>query len=197
MIVKEDREAWDKYPHHRSIFNKLDLALKLGYTAGPCGVSVPVEGKYVVRPIYNLSGMGMGASVQTLTPGEPIPPGYFWCEYFEGDQYTIDYVWNECWDPVFAAEGVRGANLIEFICWRKIDPPQIALPDWLDQYHDAKIINIEMIGSKIIEVHLRHGSDFPEGAKEIVPIWSDMKYVENYEDADGLMSNPRKGFYYR
>lgn len=34
-MIKDDCEAWDKFPQHRSIFNKLDLALKLGYNAGP------------------------------------------------------------------------------------------------------------------------------------------------------------------
>lgn len=200
MQPHEDWQLWDEYPQHRSIFNKLDLALRLGYTAGPCGVSVPHAGKYIVRPIYNLSGMGLGAKTLDLEPDQPIQPGYFWCEYFSGNQYTIDYEWDKnlfVWLPVFAAEGIRRENLTEFLCWRKIDPPAIKLPNWFNQFSDVGVLNIEAIGDKIIEVHLRHGTDFPEGATEIIPIWSDMKYVENYEDADGLMVNPRKGFFYR
>ena len=33
--LDEDYQAWDAYPQHRWVFNKLEVALKLGYKAGP------------------------------------------------------------------------------------------------------------------------------------------------------------------
>lgn len=195
--ITDDSQAWKTFPQHRWLFNKLELSLRLDYLAGPSGVPVPRAGKYVVRPIYNLGGMGLGASVQMLEVDQPIEPGYFWCEYFQGTQYTIDYTWDNGWKLAFAAEGVRRENLTEFLCWRKCKPPLISLPEWFDDLKDVEHINIETIGSRIIEIHLRHGNDFPEGATELIPIWKDMKFEENYEDVDGLLKNPRLGFYYR
>ena len=51
--IDEDEEAWVAFPHHRWVFNKLEVALKLGYAAGPACVPVQHDGMDIVRPIYN------------------------------------------------------------------------------------------------------------------------------------------------
>ena len=80
----EDPDCWEKYSHLRLYFNKLWLADELKYICGPCGVPVPKDGKYIIRPIYNLTGMGIGAEIKYLKKGENIiKPGYFWSEFFE------------------------------------------------------------------------------------------------------------------
>ena len=82
------------------------------------------------------------------------------------------------------------------------------LPDFIYDFDDVDNINVEFIGNKIIEIHLRHGADFPKGASEIIPVWDNNKkelkekyndwfYQENFEDADSHLKNPRIGFYYR
>ena len=40
-LLDEDFQAWDAYPQHRWVFNKLEVALKLGYRAGPACVPLP------------------------------------------------------------------------------------------------------------------------------------------------------------
>mgnify|MGYP001284431473 CR=1 FL=1 len=84
-------DAWLKYPQHHIWFNKLWLAEQLGYDCGPASVPVSKSGKYIVRPIYNLRGMGLGTYVTELHPNtvDDIQPGYFWCEYFEGTHKTV------------------------------------------------------------------------------------------------------------
>ena len=62
----EDCDAYVKYPNHRKWFNKLWLSEMLGYKCGPAGTDIPEDGTYVVRPIYNLGGMGAGAKVVEL-----------------------------------------------------------------------------------------------------------------------------------
>ena len=95
--ANDDIEAWSLYPQHRWLFNKLDVALRLGYDAAPVVVPVTQSGKYVVRPIYNLYGMGIWATVEELHPDLLFSdhavgkPGTFWCEYFEGDHLSVDY----------------------------------------------------------------------------------------------------------
>lgn len=209
-----DADAWKLYPQHRQVFNKLDLALRLGYNAGPAGVPPDRPGKYIVRPIYNLSGMGAGARFIELDGNNfnSVCPGEFWCETFYGPHITIDYTW-QYHKPiaVFAAQGYRTSpEVYRFNCWKRITPPDIVLPDWIDKFFDVPVINIEMIGTKIIEIHLRPGIDFPESSNEIIPVWEDSAkeqhafmsnrnwhWKENIDNADGHLKTRRLGFYYR
>ena len=216
--VVNDSDAWTRYPQHRWLFNKLELSLRLGYAAGPGGASVPSQGDYIVRPIYNLSGMGVNARRMQLNPGDyhSVKPGEFWCEYFHGPNVTVDYEWDEVEGdtvlrPVFAAQGFRTSpELFRFNAWKRIEPPHWRLPDWINTLQDVPRINIEFIHDRIIEIHLRPGVDFPDGATQIVPIWLDMtdeecnvffkmgfEMVLNHDDADGHLPTPRLGFFYR
>jgi len=211
-----DCDAWERYPQHRWVFNKLELSNKLGYSAGPGGVSVPVDYMdCVVRPIYNLSGMGVGARREILRQGDykSVEPGYFWCEYFHGPQTTVDYEWQtlnrqRVLVPLFAAQGFRTSrDLFRFNAWKKITPPMYKLPNWISNFDDVSRINIEFIDGNIIEIHLRGNPNFPKGCTEIIPIWSDMGDSEvntfvnrgwtvypHFEDADGHMEVKRLGF---
>lgn len=207
-----DYEAWLTYPQHRWVFNKLELAQRMGYICGPAGVPVDNSNHYIIRPTYNLNGMGVGARIEWIEKDtfHNIEPGYFWCELFDGAQYSIDYEWNNnTLVPIHASQGHKHlTNLIEFYRWEKVEPPQFELPSFVDQFTDVEHINIEFVGNRVIEIHLRWGMDFPAGATEIVPVWQDRKdaiakqcvgwsYVDNYEDCDGSLTNPRLGFYYK
>jgi hypothetical protein len=134
----------------------------------------------------NLSGMGVGARRMQLEKDGPsiVPPGYFWCEYFNGLHTTVDYEWTflsgrnndqPILTPVFAANGYRISDkLYRFSAWKKISPPEFTLPKWINEFSDVPRVNIEFIHDKIIEIHLRSGVDFPPDATEIIPRWADM-----------------------
>jgi len=47
----DDYRVWQDIPAFRSLYNKLDLSLRLGYNAGPAGCPVPKSGNYIIRPI--------------------------------------------------------------------------------------------------------------------------------------------------
>lgn len=217
-IIKYDEDAWQAYPQHRWIFNKLELALKLGYNAGPCGVGVNTPNYYIVRPIYNLSGMGVGARRIYLDPVDrtSVRPGEFWVEEFTGAHLSIDYTWDSNLripQAIFASQGYRtDSELYRFNAWKKLTPPPIQLPTWITTFNNVPQFNIEFIGTKIIEIHLRPGiADFPDGATEIIPVWKDSaedqhrfmqsrtewKWSLDVEDADGHLSVEREGFYFR
>ena len=213
MDELDDWQLWEKYPQYRWTFNKLSISLKLGYKCGPVPVPVPKTGEYVLRPIYNLTGMGIGANIFTLTQGELVRwhPGYFWCERLKGDQHSVDYIWhNNMWQPTHTSVGVNTPdNLIQFKYWLKVPYPNFTLPHWINELWEVGKLNIEFIGGKIIELHLRHGYDFPPGAQKIIPVWkstpkeqhnhyvkSGYKFREDPEDGDGLLPDPRLGFYY-
>ena len=207
-MIDEDYQAWDKYPKYRWVFNKLDIALRLGYQAGPACVPLPAiqsHFKAVVRPIYNLYGMGIGARVFTFTPEIDndfivnhgcIPPGYFWCEYFKGIHYSIDYRSTTSpagslfrWEPFHAMMGKNTEkDLTRFNSWTSIEPPKMLLPDFINKIMDVDHLNIECIDDKIIEIHLRTGNDIlhdmPLGTKAI-PIWSDEKNDKKELEKEG------------
>ena len=221
----EDWDLWNTNPKYRWTFNKLEVALRCGYNAAPVPVPVSVTGKYCVRPTYNLMGMGISASIQTLTAGEVIQnmhPGMFWCEYFDGPHYSIDYVWHNdyiiggWWEPVFAAQGFNSDNeLTKFTHWNKIVPPHLEVPKFCDELFENKVLNIEFKGSKIIEIHLRLGNiagDWYglEDATTIVPVWNTTSreecteleqqgyaYIGRDSDTCGLIEDERKGFYFK
>jgi hypothetical protein len=212
--ITYDSDAWTAYPEHRWLFNKLAVAMRLGYRAGPAGIPIPQEGSYIVRPTYNLSGMGVSPRRLYLEEGDnhSVKPGEFWCEFFEGPNVTIDYVWQDSvLTPVFAAQGDSdGIELFRFTRWHLITPPAYQIPDWISELQDVPRINIEFIDGHLIEIHLRPGIDFPDGATEIVPIWSDSTEAERqqmfelgYElhhdpdDADGHLKISRVGFFYK
>jgi len=69
---------------------------------------------------------------------------------------------------------------------------------------NVSTLNIEFVGGRIIEVHLR---DTPDPKyEELIPIWEDNKilvdkyeklgytYIESHDDADGFLDVPRIGF---
>ncbi|MCW5749129.1 MAG: hypothetical protein KIT36_23265, partial [Alphaproteobacteria bacterium] len=60
LIPTEDSDAWQWFPKHRWVYDKLAVAASQGLMAAPHGVpppSFPVFSK----PIYNLKGMGVGS----------------------------------------------------------------------------------------------------------------------------------------
>jgi hypothetical protein len=222
-MIDDDTQAWKAYPQHRWVFNKLEVALKFGYECGPACVPINKKGYYIIRPIYNLFGQGIGAKKQFLDPElhtedmilhKYVPPGYFWCEYLEGHHYSIDYKReNNRWVPFSAMIGTHETekNLTRFEVWEKIEIPTFELPDFIHEI-DSKYLNIESKGENPFEIHLRTGNDqiwdLPMGSK-IYPIWDEeglnvqngMKFSPNHESdlrfysANGYLSDVRRGFY--
>lgn len=261
--VKTDAEAYVQFPHHHNFFNKLWVAEQLGHICGPAGVlpTGDIPKRVVVRPIYNLAGMGVATRFIELTkergyraytaalppphlkpnpidtsfgdfapefisPVELINPtteplkyltaGTFWCEAFEGRHLSTTCEWDGTgWKPVscYEAHEVRWMPLErgqqqKVGRWTKVeiagDYLQVAL---LNQLSDVGTINIETIGDKIIEVHLRPSPD-PQ-ALEFIPIFKgeedkivDMSargytFVYSYDDADRQLKHPRLGFMVR
>ena len=77
----EERELYRKLPHLHKWWNKLYLAETMGYQCGPGATEIPETKEYVIRPIYNLGGMGICTTIKVLEKGDisSVPPGYFWC----------------------------------------------------------------------------------------------------------------------
>jgi hypothetical protein len=205
-----DFEAWEAYPKHHNWFNKLWVSEMLRYNCGPCGTTPKEAGDYIVRPIYNLSGMGVGAEIKHLIPGDfsSVPPGYFWCEVLTGPHYSATFTFvhdtKPYWKMLTCWKGVRlGKNLYRFNAWeRSSHIPEV--PRAFNALCDVQKINVEFIGDNPIEVHLRDTAD-PDYNK-MIPVWADDEkeldiytkmgytYINAYDDADGFLDTPRLGF---
>jgi hypothetical protein len=208
-MATTDIEAYQKYPGLRHWFNKLWLAEELGYYCGPAGIAPKTSAAYVIRPVMNIVGMSAGARIKWIHADDAtvVPPGYFWCEEFQGRQISVDYQWEGKWVPVSGWEAsVDADNLYKFKKWTRIHdlPPLTSLFFEEPADHNITRINVEFIGDKVIEVHLRHSPD-PQ-YDELIPIWQNEQeivehfkelgyiYIESFDDADGFIERPRLGF---
>ena len=181
--------------------------MHLGYDCGPSGYAPVKSGTYVIRPTYNLSGMGAGTFIDHIDAGDlrKVPPGYFWCELFTGEHVSVEYVSEGTQHrAVKAWLGEKSdKDLLRFTRWTKTDN-LIPLPEPFTSMIDVPNINAEFIGGKLIEVHFRPTPD-PEYS-EFIPVWSDNEdiiyryiqqgytFIESEDDANGFLHVKRKGF---
>lgn len=207
----DDCDAYLAFPSQRKWFNKLWLAEELGYECAPSGIAPSKSGYYIVRPVMNLSGMSAGAKKKYIESGDlsQTPPGYFWCEWFDGTQYSVTYEWEGFWKQVSCYVGDRNENdLYRFNRWYRFEK-EFKLGPLFDSIgeSDVKTLNVEFIDDRVIEVHLR---DTPDPKyEELIPIWKDNQilvdkyeklgytYIESHDDADGFLDTPRIGFMIR
>ena len=204
-----DGDAYLKFPKLRHFYNKLWLSEHLGYYCGPAGIGPPESNHYIVRPIMNLSGMGVGSSRMWIDAGDTtkVPPGYFWCELFEGRHLSITYQLADdmTYEPKHSYEGFKDSSGT-FLEW-KLTSDTIELPRWVQKQiaqGNVSVCNAEFIGPRLIEVHLR---DTPDPLVDsMFPVWKGdtimvdklsklgYSYLNSYDDADGFLTTPRLGF---
>lgn len=199
-----DGEAWQAYPKLRWVYDRLQLSQTLGYECGPAGTLPPRPGIWFVKPIMNLNGMGVGSYAQVYDGGPvfPVPPGSFWMPHFTGRHLSVDLKRvPHGWDVELAVECISRNN--RPFEWRKVayrlEFPVLISPDGAD----IPYLNVETIGSNLIEVHLRRNCDFdarPE-ASSAFPVWDGEPVPDDMicdpEDADGFLVPRRLGFVYQ
>jgi hypothetical protein len=169
FIPTEDSDGWLWNLNHRWVYDKLAVALSQGLEAAPHGVSPP---HYPVfsKPIYNLKGMGVG-SRPLKSESDYIAayqPGHFWATLLEGDHVSSDVVVIDgepkWWRHAHGVTGDRGT----FDYWEIGEAPNKAIEDWVAPWSRKHlrgyrgIINLETIGARIIEVHLRFADQWPD-----------------------------------
>jgi hypothetical protein len=194
MYHLEGNDEWlNIHPSDLWVYNKLFLSRVLGYTCGPVGTTVPKPDFYIVRPSFNLLGMGRFSRKEWIEKyTDHMHPSEFWCEIFEGEHLSVDFREKT---PELVVRGTRNVDdpYYKWKKWEKIEK-NVEFPEIL---HDLKgeyeYINCEFINGNLIEVHFRQNPDFRYNNSVAIPVWDDEK-VENMtfiEDKDYL----RKGFY--
>jgi hypothetical protein len=187
----------DEWNHIHSsdlwVYNKLFLSRILGYTCGPVGTTVPESDFYIVRPSFNLLGMGRLARKEWIEKStNHFHPAEFWCEIFTGDHLSVDFYQQKA-ELVILGTKSENDPLYKWKTWEKINK-EVEFPEILKQLKgNYDYINCEFIGNKLIEVHFRQNPDFRYGNSIAIPVWDDekIKNMNFIEDSDYF----RKGFY--
>ena len=194
MYYLDVDDEWNHiHPLDLWVYNKLFLSRVLGYTCGPAGSTVPKPDFYIVRPSFNLLGMGRFARKEWIESStEHLHPAEFWCEIFEGNHLSVDFYHQKA-ELVVLGTREDSDPYYKWKKWEKIDKI-VDFPEILkDLKGDYDWINCEFIGGRLIEVHFRRNPDFRYGNSVAIPVWDDEeeKNMRFIEDSDYL----RKGFY--
>ena len=168
-IPTDDGDAWAWYPGERWVYDKLAVALSQGFTAGPHGL-LPPSFPVFSKPLMNLRGMGTDS--RTLVSEAEYQanqtPGHFWMPLLTGEHVSSDAALvrgRACWwRHAIGVEGEGGT----FESWQVLAQARPELEAdcarWLQRHlgHYTGLVNLETIGGKIIEVHLRFADQWPD-----------------------------------
>jgi hypothetical protein len=194
MIPTDDEHAYELFPQHRWIYNKLLICDTQGLDGAPHGVP-PKEFPVFSKPIYNMHGMGVGGRVIGSQDelNANMTAGYLWMKLAQGEHVSSDAVviGGEAQWWRHSVGKTLGEGVFDYWTVLADELPDIEnyCGDWLRAnlkgYSGA--VNIETIGGKIIEVHLRFADQWPdlygEGWTEaIVELYRRRRW--RYADAD-------------
>jgi hypothetical protein len=193
-IPTDDPDSWRWYPQHRWVYDKIAVALSQGLDAAPHGV-VPPRFPVFSKPITNLKGMGAGSRViaSAADYAKAATPGHMWMTMLEGAHVSSDIVLIDgmprWWRHVTGEPGDQGT----FDTWTVHAGDNPALEAycgaWTRQHLRGYtgVINVESIGGRMIEVHLRMSDQWPDlyGAgwvDAVVRLYSEHRW--DFEDRD-------------
>jgi hypothetical protein len=162
LIPTDDPDAWNWYPDHRWVYDKLKIAMSQGLACGPHGVQ-PSTYPVFSKPMMNMKGMGIGSRiVQSAEDFDAnYQPGHMWMEYLVGAHVSTDCAvvrGRVAWIRHCTGDAAGDGMFVRWTIHAAVDPHLHAyLADWiarnLPDY--TGMMNFETIGGRIIEAHLR------------------------------------------
>jgi hypothetical protein len=169
VIPTDDEVAWQLFPMHRWVYDKLRIARSQDLT---CGTHEHPPPHYPVfcKPFTNLLGMGMGIHVlhDARDFARWCVPGHFWMPLFSGDHVSTDMAVVQG-EPAWIRHtcGVAaGAGTFDYWTVEAVD--RAGLSAYCSQWVRANLagysgfLNLESIGGRLIEVHLRFADQWPD-----------------------------------
>lgn len=185
-IPTNDINAYNMYPKYNFIYNKIFICNYQGIDNAPMPIE-PTNYPVIIKPIINIYGMGL--NVIKINNEDEFYDNWlnnnFWMEFIEGKHKSYDLiilkgkiVFHTCFIGYKDKK-----NLGEFRYWESIEKkiPKIIKKLVRDKFNNySGCLNIEMIGKKIIEAHLRMGDIdlFPtlEILKGIIETYKENEY---------------------
>ncbi len=168
-IPTDDEHAYELYPEHRWVYNKLLVCDTQGIPGAPHGVPPP---SYPVfsKPIYNMHGMGVGGHVvhDAEEHEASIAAGHMWMTLMEGEHVSSDVVLlggeAQWWRHTTGA--ALGDGVFDHWTVRAEERPELEAycGGWFSRHLRgySGAANVETIGGRIIEVHLRFADQWPD-----------------------------------
>lgn len=200
----DDFAAYSLYPKDNWVYDKREIADL--YNVKYFKV-IPTNEKFCVKPFKNLFGCSVNSQIVDNLKGFNTPSECLAFEYLEGIHWTADYEYTELhgWvsKNVYIGEKFEN-NHQRFKHWYAIKPnltfdnfSYFKIPKFLEYIIQTPIVNVEYIGNKAIEVHLRGNTD-PVGWDEIIPVWDTypINFPQGYQYFDDKENHPgRVGFF--
>ncbi len=168
-IPTDDIDAYKFNPRHRWIYDKLRVAQSQGLECGLYG-SPPPRYPVFCKPVTNLKGMGVGSCVLQDERGykEKCKPGDFWMRLLSGEHVSSDWAivrgvpaWCR---HTLGNPGIAGTFDYWVIQARARPSLERYCRDWIHAHLSdyTGMLNIETIGGRIIEMHLRFSDQWPD-----------------------------------
>ncbi len=162
IIPTDDGDAYQLYPQHRWVYNKLMICDTQGLSHAPHGLTPPFFPVFS-KPIYNMKGMGTDSKIID-TPAQyerEQAPGHMWMPLLTGEHVSSDFAIVDG-EPVWSRHAIGksiGDGMFDFWTILAESRPEIEAycGEWLRRNMKgySGIVNFETIGTKIIECHLR------------------------------------------
>ncbi|HLN38383.1 MAG TPA: hypothetical protein VK337_11410 [Xanthobacteraceae bacterium] len=186
-IPTEDCDAWQWYPAHRWVYDKLAVALSQNLDAAPHGVT-PARFPVFSKPIINLKGMGVGSRVLNTAADyeRHYAPGHFWMTLLDGLHVSSDVVVVDGEPRWWRHATGKPAGEGTFDYWTVHAEPDADIESRCGAWTQKNLagytgmLNLETIGGTIIEAHLRFADQWPD---LYGPGWVDA-LVGLYENGD-------------
>jgi hypothetical protein len=169
-IPTDDALAYELHPQHRWVYNKLLVAQSQGLACGT-HTATPPHFPVFSKPITNLRGMGLGSRV-LYNAAEfddlPADENCFWSTHLTGWHVSTDWAVIQG-EPVWCrhVRGVPGSGGT-FDYWiveaGRREPMEYYCRRWIRTYLPGYtgMVNLETIGGRIIEAHLRFADQWPD-----------------------------------
>jgi hypothetical protein len=162
VVPVDDPPTWDLYPEHRWIYNKLAICETQDMPHGPHGTEPP-EFPVFSKPIYNLRGMGADGRVigSAEEYNASLTPGHFWMPLLTGAHVSTDLALLDgriAWCRHTTGMAASAGTFDYWIVHAEAMPAlESYIGDWSGRHLRGftGVVNIETIGGRIIECHLR------------------------------------------
>ncbi|QBQ53480.1 hypothetical protein [Nitrosococcus wardiae] len=169
FIPTDDELAWQLYPQYRWIYNKMSICESQDLEYAPHDI-LPPSFPVFSKPIYNLRGMGSGSKI--IESAEQYEreqaPGHMWMPLLEGEHVSTDVIvvkGEPKWWRHTIGKALEGGI---FDYWTILAEPRPVIEDYCGQWLRQHLkdytgaLNLETIGGKIIEAHLRFADQWPD-----------------------------------
>jgi hypothetical protein len=169
IIPTDDQLAYQLYPNHRWIYNKLLICETQGLQNAPHDI-MPPQFPVFSKPIYNLRGMGKGGKI-IESPEQfkaEVQPGHMWMALLTGEHVSTDAAVIDG-EPVWWRHTVGealGEGMFDY--WAILGEPRPNIEGYCGEWLRAHLkgytgcVNFETIAGRIIEVHLRFADQWPD-----------------------------------